>query len=45
MQFVKGYYRLSVAQVEMGSYDDALATLSTALKIEPDSEVVLVLVL
>jgi tetratricopeptide (TPR) repeat protein len=34
-KFVKGYYRLSSAQTELGSYDDAETTLRAALALEP----------
>lgn len=34
-KFVKGYYRLSSAQTELGMYDDAETTLKAALALEP----------
>lgn len=34
-KFVKGYYRLSSAQIELQQFDDAEATLKAALAIDP----------
>ncbi len=34
---MKGYYRLSLALTEMGTYDEAISALITASKIEPDN--------
>lgn len=36
--FIKAYYRLSMAQLELGSYDDAIQTLQNGLAKEPESE-------
>lgn len=33
--FIKGYFRLSIAQSELGLYDDAETTLRAALAKEP----------
>jgi tetratricopeptide (TPR) repeat protein len=41
IKFIKGYYRLSAAQAELGKFDEALDMLSVALKIDPTSEVIL----
>lgn len=35
--FIKGYFRLSIAQSELGYYDDAETTLRAALAKEPGS--------
>ena len=37
-KFMKGYYRLSIAQIEIQKYDDALVTVTAALKIEPEND-------
>lgn len=34
-KFIKGYYRLSTAQTELGMFDDAETTLKAALALEP----------
>jgi len=34
-----GYYRLASAQIELQQYDDAEATVTSALTIEPGNEV------
>jgi tetratricopeptide (TPR) repeat protein len=34
-KFIKGYYRLSSAQLEMQLFDDAETTLKAALSLEP----------
>ena len=34
-KFMKAYYRLAVAQAELGSYDDAIQTLHSGLAKEP----------
>ena len=36
--FIKGYYRLSTAQVELGLFDEALVTLKAALAREPKND-------
>lgn len=40
-KFIKGYYRLSSAQIELQMYDDAETTLRAALTLEPGNEVVM----
>jgi chaperonin cofactor prefoldin len=39
-KFIKGYYRLSAAQTELGLFNDAEATLKAALVLEPKNEVI-----
>lgn len=39
-KFVKGYYRLATAFAELGRFEDAELTLETAMKIEPDNELI-----
>ena len=39
-KYIKGYYRLSAAQVELQMFDDAENTLRAALTIEPGNEVI-----
>lgn len=34
-KFIKGYYRLSTAQIEMHMFDDAAVTVQAALQLEP----------
>lgn len=36
--FIKGYFRLSIAQSELGYYDDAETTLRAALAKEPGAQ-------
>jgi len=35
--FVKGYYRLAIAQIELRNYENALATIRQGLQVEPDN--------
>ena len=35
--FIKAYYRLSVSQMELAQFDDAIATLQTGLTKEPSN--------
>lgn len=37
-KFMKAYYRLSIAQIEMQKFDDASATVTAALQIEPEND-------
>jgi hypothetical protein len=34
-KFIKGYFRLSSAQIELQKYDDAEITINAALRIDP----------
>lgn len=36
--FIKGYYRLSIVQTELGQFDDATTTIEAALEKEPDND-------
>eukprot|EP01038_Epipyxis_sp_PR26KG_P007751 gene7751-10529_t len=40
-KFIKGYYRLSSSQIELGRYDEAETTLRAALTLEPSNEVLI----
>mmetsp|Transcript_30969 Transcript_30969/g.52349 ORF Transcript_30969/g.52349 Transcript_30969/m.52349 type:complete len:259 (-) Transcript_30969:252-1028(-) len=40
-KFIKGYYRLASAQIEMQKYDDAETTIRAALTLEPGNEVLM----
>lgn len=35
--FLKGYYRLTLAQIELKEYDEAIDTIKAGLKIQPDN--------
>jgi len=39
-KFIKGYFRLSAAQMELKQYSDAEATLKAVLQLEPDNDLV-----
>lgn len=38
-KFIKGYYRLATAQMELKEYDDSEATIRAALVLEPNNEI------
>ena len=40
-KFIKGYYRLCVAQLELNLFDDSIATVKAALDIEPENELMI----
>lgn len=42
--FIKGYYRLAIAQTKMGFFDEAIATLHAGLGREPGNDDVMLLI-